>query len=92
MTDLITYSLLIAVVCIVIKIIFWYRIPGKKFRLLYKSFIRHYSVYDMHDAPSKQILTFWNASNWINYFLWLATACIIVALFLQINPLQLSAT
>ena len=72
MQDLIVLCIITLLLSIVLKFIFWISISKKNFKLLYKSFLRFYSVYDMHDAPSSNHLIFWKASNVINLFCWAA--------------------
>jgi hypothetical protein len=85
MKDVVFYATAILVVCIILKFIFWMLIRKKSFKLFYRSFIRFYSVYDMHDAPSAKTLTFWKASNVINLLAWTAGAILIITGFLSIN-------
>lgn len=76
------------VVSIVIKLAFWLQAKRKSWRHFFKSFFRFYSVYDMHDAPSKAMLIFWKSSNVINFFFWLGLAILIVNGFFSLNVLD----
>jgi hypothetical protein len=82
MDELLIYCCIAIPICMVAKFFFWINIKKKSFKLLYRSFIRYYSVYDMHDAPCPNTLLFWKASNFINLVLWAAiVGLILIGLF-----------
>lgn len=85
MNEFAIYSIAVITLCIIAKLVFWILIKKKSKRLLYRSFFRFYSVYDMHDAPSIQTLTFWKASNIINIFFWLGIVMLILHWFFGIT-------
>ena len=53
-----------------LKIIFWLRTKRKSLKLLLRSLVRNFSMYDMHDAPSPNDLFFWKISNFTNIVIW----------------------
>jgi|GEM_PF-3850316 len=56
-----------------IKIITWLAITDiSRKPSFWTSFIRLYSIYHLHDAPSKRTLQFWKLSNILNLFFWLS--------------------
>lgn len=64
---------------ILMKLIFWLLIKNRRPKLFISSFFRIYSIYDMHDAPNNETLTFWKISNFCNIIMWIAIATLIVA-------------
>lgn len=88
MTTFVIAAILLMIVSIIIKLAFWLLAKRKSWRHFFKSFFRYYSVYDMHDAPSKAMLTFWKSSNVINILFWLAIAILIVNGFFSLNVLD----
>lgn len=60
-----------------LKIIFWSRTKRKSVIKLLRSFIRNFSIYDMHDAPSDNDLIFWKVTNFTNLVIWAALTFLI---------------
>ena len=65
-----TVCLVLIALKVAMKIIFWLLTPEKNIGLLLSSFFRLFSIYDMHDAPNPQTLTFSKVSNFCNIVLW----------------------
>jgi len=80
----ITICLIAIGISFLLKIIFWLRIRRKSTRFLLRSFFRYYSIYDMHDAPSPEHLTFWKLSNVFNFIIWIALSILAISYFLTI--------
>lgn len=60
-----------------LKLFFWLLITDVKKRVKFvPSFVRLYSMYQMHDAPSKKTMIFWKVSNVLNIVFWIALICI----------------
>ena len=60
-----------------LKLFFWLLITDVKKRVKFVlSFVRLYSMYQMHDAPSKKTMIFWKVSNVLNIVFWIALICI----------------
>lgn len=63
-----------------IKLIFWVFITDVNKRTkFFASFVRFYSMFQMHDAPSKKTKVFWEVSNIFNVIFWV---CSLVVFFL----------
>lgn len=62
---------------IVMKLIFWLMIKERRKRTFFRSFFRMYSVYDMHDAPNPETVTFSKVSNFCNIVIGIALAILI---------------
>lgn len=88
MATVVIVAIALLIVSISLKLIFWLQAKRKSWRHFLKSFFRFYSVYDMHDAPSKKMLFFWKSSNVINIFFWLGLAILIVNGFFSLNVLD----
>ena len=55
-----------------VKLISWISITDFNSRpSFWSSFIKFYSLYQFHDAPSKRTLKFWKLSNIANIIFWL---------------------
>lgn len=75
--DLMFVFLVLLTTTFVLKFIFWLLITDVRNRVKFvPSFVRLYSMYQMHDAPSKKTATFWSASNILNIIFWIAVICI----------------
>ena len=72
--------LIVAALSAFIKLMFWLLISSRKKASFLKSFIKHYNAYDKHNAGNKEIITFYNISNFINIFFWVSLP---IALFLS---------
>jgi hypothetical protein len=85
LNDLMNFFLLLLISTFFLKFVFWFLISDVNKRVKFiPSFLQLYSMYQMHDAPSKKTVTFWKASNILNVLFWLSVTCI---LFLQLNML-----
>ncbi len=75
--DLMFVFLVLLTTTFVLKFIFWLLITDVKKRVNFvTSFLRLYSMYQMHDAPSKKTMIFWKVSNVLNILFWIAVTCI----------------
>jgi hypothetical protein len=73
-------SIIIAI-CIAIKLIFWSFITPKSFSEFLISFVKIFSLYDLHDAPSSQWRRFGKINNFLNIIIWICTAVIAIQTF-----------
>ena len=64
---IISVSSFFLVTALLTKFIFWCFLPEKKVGSFLKSFIRWYTIYDMHDSPNSSVTTFWRISNICNF-------------------------
>ncbi len=75
--DLMFAFVILLTTTFILKLFFWLLIADVKKRVNFvTSFLRLYSIYQMHDAPSKRTVIFWKASNILNVLFWIFVLCI----------------
>jgi hypothetical protein len=74
-------------ISILIKALFWQRIPNKRFPTLLRSYRRYYNQVDIHDSETGQSRIFKSASNICNIIGGIALATILIMLYLELTSL-----
>lgn len=66
------YCITSALLALLIKLIFWYKIPNRKIKTFWHSMFFMFDKYDMYNIDNPKIASFWKVSNVCNVFFWIA--------------------